>query len=115
MCGRYRLSKRRLLEIDQYSDIDELADVEVWKREYNTPSREMAPAVLPSPKPALIESQGLRGKERLATTLAWSEVLRDQNEIFDHRLVLDMGFVFDRAPTLALVLGHVGPTLGSAG
>ena len=62
-----------------------------------------------------MELQRLRRRERLATTLAWSEVLRDQNEIFDHRLVLDMGFVFDRAPTLALVLGHVGPILGSAG
>ena len=60
----------------------------------------------------MMESQGLV-ERRLAS--AWSEVLRDQDEIFDHRLVLDMSFVLDRAPTLALVLGHIGPILGSAG
>jgi hypothetical protein len=46
MCGRYRLTKRRMLEIEQYYDIDELADLEIWKREYNIPPREMAPAIL---------------------------------------------------------------------
>ena len=34
--------------MEQYYDIDELADLEVWKREYNIPPREMAPAVLES-------------------------------------------------------------------
>src|SRR6185295_2776082 len=67
------------------------------------------------PKPALMESQGLRRKEGLATTLAWSEVLRDQNEIFDHRLVLDVGFVLNRVPTLAFVFDHVAPILWRSG
>ena len=38
MCGRYRLTKRRMLEIEQYYDIDELADLEIWSREYNIPA-----------------------------------------------------------------------------
>ena len=46
MCARYRLAKRRMLEIERYYDIDELADLEIWKREYNIPPREMAPVVL---------------------------------------------------------------------
>ena len=37
-----------MLEIEQYYDIDELADLEIWKREYNIPPREMAPVVLES-------------------------------------------------------------------
>ena len=48
MCGRYRLTKRRMLEIEQYYDIDDLEDLEIWKREYNIPPREMAPVVLES-------------------------------------------------------------------
>ena len=39
MCGRYRLTKRRMLEIEQYYQIDELEDLEIWKREYNIPPR----------------------------------------------------------------------------
>jgi hypothetical protein len=31
-----------MLEIEQYYNIDELADVEIWKREYNIPPREMS-------------------------------------------------------------------------
>ena len=41
MCGRYRLTKRRMLEIERHYDIDELADLEIWKREYNIPPREV--------------------------------------------------------------------------
>ena len=48
MCARYRLTKRRMLEIKQYYDIDDLEDLEIWKREYNIPPREMAPVVLES-------------------------------------------------------------------
>ena len=48
MCGRYRLTKRRMLEIENHYGIDELADLEIWKREYNIPPREMAPVVLES-------------------------------------------------------------------
>ena len=36
---------RRMLETEQCYDINELADLEIWKRLYNIP-REMAPAVL---------------------------------------------------------------------
>jgi hypothetical protein len=32
MCGRYRLTKRRMLEIEQYYGVDELEDLEIWKR-----------------------------------------------------------------------------------
>jgi len=37
-----------MLEIEQYYDIDDLEDLEIWKREYNIPPREMAPVVLES-------------------------------------------------------------------
>jgi putative SOS response-associated peptidase YedK len=37
-----------MLEIEQYYEIDELEDLEIWKREYNIPPREMAPVVLES-------------------------------------------------------------------
>ena len=45
MCGRYRLTKRRMLEIEDYYEIDQVEDLEIWKREYNIPPREMAPVV----------------------------------------------------------------------
>ena len=60
MCGRYRLTKRRLLEIEQYYEIEDLEDLELWQREYNIPPREMAPTVLKA-----------HGKRRLAAGL-WS-------------------------------------------
>ena len=41
MCARYRLTKRRMLEIQQYYDINELADLEICKHEYNIPPREL--------------------------------------------------------------------------
>jgi len=46
MCGRYRLTRRRMLEIEHYYEIEDLQDLEIWKREYNIPPREMAPIVL---------------------------------------------------------------------
>ncbi len=55
MCGRYRLTKRRMLEIEQYYEIDELADLEIWKREYNIPPREMAPVVLEVQRETLLD------------------------------------------------------------
>jgi hypothetical protein len=30
-----------MLEIEEYFAIDELADLEIWKREYNIPPREI--------------------------------------------------------------------------
>ena len=41
-------------------------------------------------------------------TLGRSQVLRDQHEILDDRLVLEVGFVLDRAPKLTFVLTHIG-------
>jgi putative SOS response-associated peptidase YedK len=49
-----------MLEIEQYYEIDELEDLEIWQREYNIPPREMAPAVLEA-----------HGKRRLTAGL-WS-------------------------------------------
>ena len=60
MCGRYRLTKRRMLEIEDYYGVDEAIDLEMWKREYNIPPREMAPAILEA-----------HGKRRLTAGL-WS-------------------------------------------
>jgi len=37
-----------MLEIEHYYEIDQLEDLEIWKREYNIPPREMAPVVLES-------------------------------------------------------------------
>jgi len=37
-----------MLEIEDYYGIAELEDLEIWKREYNIPPREMAPVVLES-------------------------------------------------------------------
>src|SRR4030095_7157363 len=48
MCGRYRLTKRRMLEIEDYYEIDQVEDLKIWRREYNIPPREMAPVVLES-------------------------------------------------------------------
>ena len=40
------MTKRRILEIEQYYHIDNLEDLEIWKRAYNIPPREMAPVVV---------------------------------------------------------------------
>ena len=37
-----------MLEIEEYYGVDEVIDLEIWKREYNIPPREMAPVVLES-------------------------------------------------------------------
>ena len=49
-----------MLEIEDYYGVDEVIDLEMWKREFNIPPREMAPAVLEA-----------RGKRRLTAGL-WS-------------------------------------------
>src|SRR5437867_12251473 len=46
MCGRYRLTRRRLLEIEDYYGVDDVNDLDIWERQFNIPPREMAPIVL---------------------------------------------------------------------
>ena len=48
MCGRYRLTKRRLLEIENYYGVDDVSDLEMWERQFNIPPTEMAPVVFDS-------------------------------------------------------------------
>jgi putative SOS response-associated peptidase YedK len=45
MCGRYRLTKRRLLEIENYYGVDDVNDLDIWERQFNIPPTEMAPIV----------------------------------------------------------------------
>jgi putative SOS response-associated peptidase YedK len=42
MCGRYRLTRRRLLEIENYYGVDDVNDLEILERQFNIPPREMA-------------------------------------------------------------------------
>ena len=42
MCGRYRLTQRRLLEIENYYGVDDVNDLDIGKREYNISPTEMA-------------------------------------------------------------------------
>src|SRR5215510_5232161 len=42
MCGRYRLTRRRMLEIEQYYGVDNVNDLDIWERQFNIPPREMA-------------------------------------------------------------------------
>ena len=37
MCGRYRLTKRRMLEIEAYYGIDSVHELDLWEREFNIP------------------------------------------------------------------------------
>src|SRR5688572_15327106 len=60
MCGRYRLTRRRIMEIEQYYGVDDANDLEIWERQFNIPPREMAPIVL-----------GAKGRRRLTAGL-WS-------------------------------------------
>ncbi len=46
MCGRYRLTRRRLLEIEHYYGVDDVNDLDIWERQFNIPPRKMAPIVL---------------------------------------------------------------------
>src|SRR4030095_5049959 len=45
MCGRYRLTKRRMLEIEEYYGIDSIHELDLWRREFNIPPTEVAPIV----------------------------------------------------------------------
>ena len=45
MCGRYRLTRRRMLEIEDYYGVDDVSDLDIWERQFNIPPREMAPIV----------------------------------------------------------------------
>ena len=45
MCGRYRLTKRRMLEIEEYYGIDSIHELDLWQREFNIPPTEVAPIV----------------------------------------------------------------------
>ena len=74
MCGRYRLTKGRMLEIEDYYGIEELEGLEIWKGEYNIPLREMVSAVLEA-----------HGKRRLTAGLwsllgPWAESLEKANQ-----------------------------------
>ena len=69
------MTKRRMLEIEDYYKIDELEDLGIWKREYNIPPGEMAPVVLESD-----------GKRRLTAGLwslmgPWADSLRHANRL----------------------------------
>lgn len=46
MCGRYRLTRRRMIEIEHYYGVDDVNDLDIWERQFNIPPREMAPIVL---------------------------------------------------------------------
>jgi putative SOS response-associated peptidase YedK len=46
MCGRFRLTRRRLMEIEGYYGIDDVKDLDIWQRQFNIPPREMAPIIL---------------------------------------------------------------------
>src|SRR5215510_14321861 len=45
MCGRYRLTKRRMLEIADYYGIDDIRELDQWQREFNIPPTEVAPII----------------------------------------------------------------------
>ena len=75
MCGRYRLTRRRMTEIEQYYGVDDANDLEIWERQFNIPPREMAPIVL-----------GAKGRRRLTAGLwslmpPWAENLEHANRV----------------------------------
>jgi hypothetical protein len=39
MCGRYRLTRRRLMEMEGYYGIDDVSDLDMWERQFNIPPR----------------------------------------------------------------------------
>jgi len=45
MCGRYRLTKRRMQEIEEYYGIDDVRELDLWQREFNIPPTEVAPII----------------------------------------------------------------------
>ena len=42
---RYRLTKRSMLEIEEYNAIDSVQERDLWEREFNIPTTEVAPIV----------------------------------------------------------------------
>lgn len=75
MCGRYRLTRRRMMEIEEYYGVDESKDLEIWERQFNIPPREMAPIVL-----------GAKGHRRLIAGLwslmpPWADNLEHANKV----------------------------------
>jgi hypothetical protein len=43
MCGRYRLTRRRLMEIEDHYRVDDVSDLDMWQRQFNK-SRWIIPA-----------------------------------------------------------------------
>jgi putative SOS response-associated peptidase YedK len=63
-----------MLEIEQYYQVDQTEDLEIWKREYNIPPREMAPVVLQN-------RQGRRLTAGLWSLLGpWADRLEQANQ-----------------------------------
>ena len=48
MCGRYRLTQRRLLEIENYYSVEVVSALDIWELQFNIPPTEMAPIVFDS-------------------------------------------------------------------
>jgi putative SOS response-associated peptidase YedK len=46
MCGRFRLTRARLAEIEEYYETVETDGVDTWERQYNIPPRAFAPIVM---------------------------------------------------------------------
>lgn len=75
MCGRYRLTRRRQLEIEHYYGVDEVNDLDIWERQSNIPPTEMAPIILQS-----------EGRRRLTAAFwslmrPWAETLEHANKV----------------------------------
>ncbi|MEW5977863.1 MAG: SOS response-associated peptidase [Acidobacteriota bacterium] len=75
MCGRYRLTRQRIAEIESYYGVDDVAELEIWQRQFNIPPREMAPIVLRQ-----------RGHRRLTAGFwsllgPWAETLEKANKV----------------------------------
>jgi putative SOS response-associated peptidase YedK len=75
MCGRYRLTRRRLIEIEHYYGVDDVNDLDIWERQFNIPPREIAPIV--------VERKGKRHLTCGLWTLLppWAQRLEYANEI----------------------------------
>jgi putative SOS response-associated peptidase YedK len=75
MCGRYRLTRRRQLEIEQFYGAGDVDGLDIWERQFNIPPREMAPIVLEN-----------RGRRRLTAGFwslmpPWAETLDYANKV----------------------------------
>lgn len=75
MCGRYRLTRRRQLEIENYYGVEDVNDLDIWERQFNIPPTEMAPIVLEN-----------KGRRRLTAGFwslmpPWAETLEHANKV----------------------------------